>query len=70
LWTAAKDIGVDLRLGCEVTTIDFQAPSVELAGGEVVKGDVVIGADGMSRLNNILPIHLLFFQTLTLRLPQ
>ncbi|OHE95128.1 hypothetical protein CORC01_09515 [Colletotrichum orchidophilum] len=47
LWNAAKEAGVELRLGSEAVEIDFEDPSVRLATGEVVSGDVVIGADGL-----------------------
>lgn len=46
LWDAAKDAGVELRLGAEVGGIDFDTTSARLKGGEIVKADVIVGADG------------------------
>ena len=39
-------LGVKLRLGAEVQDVDFENTTVTLQGGEVIAGDVVIGADG------------------------
>lgn len=47
LWDAAKDAGVELRLGAEVGGIDFDTTSARLKGGEIVKADVIVGADGL-----------------------
>ena len=41
-------LGVEIRLGCQVTKIQSSAPYVDLANGERVQADVIIGADGMS----------------------
>lgn len=46
LWNAAKEAGVELRLGAEVEGIDFDTTSARLKGGELVKADVIVGADG------------------------
>ncbi|KAJ0299184.1 hypothetical protein COL516b_009437 [Colletotrichum fioriniae] len=46
LWSAAKEAGVELRLGAEVVAIDFENSSVRLVTGEIVRGEVVVGADG------------------------
>lgn len=45
---AAEALGVVFRLGATVEDIDFHTASVTLKGGEIVKGDVVIGADGQN----------------------
>ena len=37
---------VNLRLGCDAQSVDFESPSVTLNTGEIIKGDVVVGADG------------------------
>ncbi|KIJ35748.1 hypothetical protein M422DRAFT_108987, partial [Sphaerobolus stellatus SS14] len=42
----ARESGVKIRLGCKVTSINPETPSVTLASGEVIRGDVVVGADG------------------------
>lgn len=47
LYQAALDKGATIRLGCQVVSVDEQTPSVTLKSGEVVHGDVIIGADGM-----------------------
>ncbi|KAF7289654.1 FAD/NAD(P)-binding domain-containing protein [Mycena chlorophos] len=39
---------VELHLGSKVTTCDPEAGTVTLSNGEVVSGDVVIGADGVN----------------------
>ena len=44
----AREVGVDIRLSSKVDTVDFEAPSVTLDNGELVKADVIIGADGIS----------------------
>jgi salicylate hydroxylase len=46
----AIEVGVEMRFGTEVVGVDFERSSVMLASGEVVEGDVVIGADGKSIL--------------------
>lgn len=47
LFDAAKALGVEIRLGCYVESIDVSGPTVKLATGETLTGDVVIGADGI-----------------------
>lgn len=42
--------GVDLRTGCPVVAYDAEAPSVTLQSGEVIRGDVVICAEGVKSL--------------------
>ncbi|KAF8510993.1 FAD/NAD(P)-binding domain-containing protein [Hysterangium stoloniferum] len=46
LFDLTRDAGVDIRLGCKVSKIDPVAPSVMLETGEIIYGDIVIGADG------------------------
>ncbi|KAH8833910.1 hypothetical protein DL96DRAFT_1703549 [Flagelloscypha sp. PMI_526] len=41
---------MDLRLGARVVTIDPEAPSVTLESGEVVSGDMILGADGIKSI--------------------
>ena len=41
---------MDLRLDATVISVDPDAPSVTLKSGEVVRGDVVVGADGIKSL--------------------
>ena len=46
LYTAAVDAGVDVRADSTVTVVDTTARQITLANGDVVAGDVIIGADG------------------------
>ena len=39
-----------LRLNATVVGVDPEVPAVRLAGGEVVRGDVIVGADGVKSL--------------------
>lgn len=48
LLNEAMRLGVDLRLNCEVVEILFEnRPQTVLRGGEMIDGDVVVGADGL-----------------------
>jgi 2-polyprenyl-6-methoxyphenol hydroxylase-like FAD-dependent oxidoreductase len=53
LYKAAEKRGVTLRLGCPVVFVDEKAPSVTVKGGEILKADIVIGADGMASLEDL-----------------
>jgi 2-polyprenyl-6-methoxyphenol hydroxylase-like FAD-dependent oxidoreductase len=46
LFRLAQDAGVEIRLGCRVTSVNPYRPSVTLDSGEIVQGDMVVGADG------------------------
>jgi salicylate hydroxylase len=52
----AEQLGVDLRLGADVRDVVSEGTAVVLKSGEVVSGDVIIGADGLwsTRRNRIL----------------
>jgi 2-polyprenyl-6-methoxyphenol hydroxylase-like FAD-dependent oxidoreductase len=54
LFDAAVSHGANVRLNTRVTSIDPDNRTVTLAGGEVVRGDVVIGADGTAGLSRQL----------------
>ncbi|KAI9804115.1 MAG: hypothetical protein M1825_001517 [Sarcosagium campestre] len=43
----AKALGVNFRLSASVVKVNFSLPAVELESGEVVKGDLVLAADGL-----------------------
>ncbi|KAH0830981.1 3-hydroxybenzoate 6-hydroxylase 1 [Fonsecaea pedrosoi] len=43
----AKKLGTEIRLDANVTGLDFDRTEATLATGEVIKGDVIIGADGL-----------------------
>ncbi|KAI8724227.1 FAD-binding-3 domain-containing protein [Fusarium sp. LHS14.1] len=47
LFDAAKELGVDIRLGCYVESVNVDDPSVKLASGETLAADLVVGADGI-----------------------
>ena len=51
----AKDLGVEVRLGCNVEHLDFISPQVTLSSGETLKADVIVGADG--EFETILPYY-------------
>lgn len=46
LFRIARDAGVEVRLGCNVESVNAYTPSVTLDSGEVVRADLVVGADG------------------------
>ena len=48
LYDAAVERGVIVRFDCRVESLNEDEPSVTINGGEVVKGDIIIGADGIS----------------------
>ncbi|KAI9710804.1 MAG: hypothetical protein M1812_007352 [Candelaria pacifica] len=51
----AKEVGVDVRLGVRIGKVDFEGPSLCLGDGVVVRGDVVLAADGLwSSTRNLL----------------
>ncbi|CAG9957077.1 unnamed protein product [Clonostachys rosea f. rosea IK726] len=47
LFDAAKELGVDVRLGCYVEAVDVSGPSVRLVNGDILTADLVVGADGI-----------------------
>ncbi|KAI9767304.1 MAG: hypothetical protein M1840_005713 [Geoglossum simile] len=47
LASRAEELGVVVRLSARAVDIDFDQPSVTLESGEVIHGDVVLGADGL-----------------------
>ena len=42
----AQSAGAELRFNTRVTEVDTEGPAVLLASGEVLGGDIVVGADG------------------------
>ncbi|QSZ32049.1 hypothetical protein DSL72_001618 [Monilinia vaccinii-corymbosi] len=46
LVSEAKNLGVDIKLGANVSKINFENPSITLSTGEVFSGHMVLGADG------------------------
>jgi salicylate hydroxylase len=42
-----QELGVTVRLSSKVISVDFETAEVEIEGGEKVKGDVVLCADGL-----------------------
>lgn len=55
LQDAATLAGAKIRLGAEVVDINFDETSVKLSTGEVIRGDAIIGADGLwSRTRDLI----------------
>jgi len=50
LYDLATGAGAQIRLGCTVTSIDAEKPSVTLRSGEVIDCDLLIGADGVKSM--------------------
>lgn len=50
LHEAAVEAGCELRLGQKVAGIDEDLPGVEVEGGEIVQGDLVVVGDGKFKL--------------------
>ena len=50
----AIKLGIKIRLGVNVSKIDFETPSVHLDDGEVLYSDMVLGADGQDSLSRQL----------------
>ena len=44
----AIDLGVTIKLGCEVVSYDSAAPSLTLQNGQIIDSDLIVAADGMS----------------------
>jgi salicylate hydroxylase len=47
LHAAAVQRGVDIRMDCTVVSVEEATPSVTLKSGQVVTGDLIVGADGI-----------------------
>ena len=50
LYEAAVAAGTEVRFGARVEDVDEDAPAAILAGGETVHADLIVGADGISRI--------------------
>ena len=46
----ARKLNAEIRLGVSVENINFAQTLVQLGNGEILKGDIIIGADGMSNI--------------------
>jgi salicylate hydroxylase len=58
LLETARELGAETRTNAEVVEVAEDCRSVRLASGEVLKADVIIGADGSQRylsLQFVLP---------------
>ncbi|KAK8059944.1 hypothetical protein PG996_009874 [Apiospora saccharicola] len=54
----AQELGVTIRLGSNVHAVDFDLGSLTLGSGEVIAGDIIVGADGLwSSLRNAILGH-------------
>ena len=50
LLSEARRLGAQIRLDANVTDISLEETKVMLSGGEIIGGDVIVGADGMIEL--------------------
>jgi 2-polyprenyl-6-methoxyphenol hydroxylase-like FAD-dependent oxidoreductase len=48
MFEEAERSGVQIRLGCTVEGLDFDQTHVLVNGGEILRADLIIGADGES----------------------
>ena len=55
LYEAAVERGVTIRLGCPVVSVDEATASVTLKSGEVIRADLIVGADGRSPTVQVVP---------------
>lgn len=46
LYESAVELGVEVRLSSRIRSIDESTPSITLVTGDIIEGDVVVGADG------------------------
>ena len=47
---AARDAGIEIRLGCSIVSIDERRPAAILTDGEEIEVDLIVGADGTAIL--------------------
>ncbi|KAF9450469.1 FAD/NAD(P)-binding domain-containing protein [Macrolepiota fuliginosa MF-IS2] len=50
----ANELGAKLRYGARVVEVDVEGKSVTLETGEVIKGDIIVGADGADGISRPL----------------
>lgn len=43
----AKELGVQLRLGARLSSIDFDKPAIVLENGDQLEADLIVAADGL-----------------------
>ncbi|KAI1801521.1 putative monooxygenase [Daldinia bambusicola] len=54
----ARSLGVEIQLGADVQHVDFKRAAVTTQEGQVIQGDLVLGADGLwSRTRSSLLLH-------------
>ncbi|KAK7749333.1 hypothetical protein SLS62_008184 [Diatrype stigma] len=46
LLSGTEKLGIEIKLGSEVTEVDFNKPSLRLSTGETYEADLILGADG------------------------
>ena len=51
LYHAAVALGCEVRFGARVENVDEDAPAVFLVGGEEIKADLIVAADGEHRIS-------------------
>jgi 2-polyprenyl-6-methoxyphenol hydroxylase-like FAD-dependent oxidoreductase len=47
---AARNAGIEIRLGCAIASIDESRPAAILSNGEQIEADLIVGADGITIL--------------------
>jgi 2-polyprenyl-6-methoxyphenol hydroxylase-like FAD-dependent oxidoreductase len=47
---AARNAGIEIRLGCSIASIDESRPAAILSNGEEIEADLIVGADGITIL--------------------
>jgi 2-polyprenyl-6-methoxyphenol hydroxylase-like FAD-dependent oxidoreductase len=47
---AARNAGIEIRLGCSIAAIDESRPAAVLSNGEDIEADLIVGADGIAIL--------------------
>jgi salicylate hydroxylase len=56
MYENALKLGVEIRLGCRIKDIDQSKPSLLLENGELLKADLIVGADGVrSQVRTAVP---------------
>lgn len=55
LYDEALSRGVQVKFGCDVASVDFDALQVELGSGEIHGADIIVGSDGNCSLGKRLP---------------
>lgn len=78
LLETALELGAKVRTNARVSSVDAEAHTVTLSTGEVLKGDIVIGADGAKGVcraevlgsnDSVKPTGLMMFKSVYAHIP-